>query len=445
MTFDELNLTRPLLNALGDLGFTEPTPIQHKVFSAVMSGRDVCGIAQTGTGKTLAYLLPLLRQWQYSKEKLPQQLILVPTRELVVQVVETIRQLSTYTNLTVVGVYGGGNIKVQMAELAGGADVVVATPGRLIDLVMNKTLKPKGIKKLVIDEVDEMLNLGFRAQLNTVLDLLPPKRQNLLFSATMTDEVEALMTVHFNNPLRIEAAPVGTPLASIAQKAYEVPNFYTKINLLKMLVTQDLDMTKVLVFVSTKKLADQLFDEMENRFPGQVGVIHSNKAQNNRFETVRRFQEGEDLVLIATDIVARGLDLTGVSHVINFDLPEEPENYIHRIGRTGRADQEGIAISFIAEREKEFQEKIEELMKYEIPKVPLPEKLEISEVLTRDEEPQIEMKNILIKPPKRDDVGPAFHEKIDKNKKVNVRRDIAAEKMAKYGRPIRRGAKKGKS
>ena len=196
---------------------------------------------------------------------------------------------------------------------------------------------------------------------------------------------------------------------------------------------------------NAKKLADQLFDEMENRFPGQVGVIHSNKAQNNRFETVRRFQEGEDLVLIATDIVARGLDLTGVSHVINFDLPEEPENYIHRIGRTGRADQEGIAISFISEREKEFQEKIEELMNYEIPKVPLPEKLEISEVLTREEEPQIEMKNILIKPPKRDDVGPAFHEKIDKNKKVNVRRDIAAEKMAKYGRPIRRGAKKGKS
>ncbi len=209
-----------------------------------------------------------------------------------------------------------------------------------------------------------------------------------------------------------------------------------------MLVTQDLNMTKVLVFVSTKKLADQLFDEMENRFPDQVGVIHSNKAQNHRFETVRKFQEGEDLVLIATDIVARGLDLTGVSHVINFDLPEEPENYIHRIGRTGRADQEGIAISFISEREKELQEKIEELMNYEVPKVPLPEKLEISEVLTPDEEPQIQMKNILIKTPKREESGPAFHEKIDKNKKVNVRRDIAAEKWAKYGRPIRRGAKK---
>jgi ATP-dependent RNA helicase RhlE len=442
MTFDDLNLTRPLLNALSDLGFTEPTPIQQKVFSAVMSGRDVCGIAQTGTGKTLAYLLPMLRQWQFSKEKLPQQLILVPTRELVVQVVETIQQLSTYTNLTAVGVYGGGNIKVQMAEFSQGTDVVVATPGRLIDLVMNKTLKPKGIKKLVIDEVDEMLNLGFRTQLNTVLDLLPPKRQNLLFSATMTEEVESLMAVHFNNPLRIEAAPVGTPLASIAQKAYEVPNFYTKINLLKKLVTQDLDMTKVLVFVSTKKLADQIFDEMQNRFPDQVGVIHSNKAQNNRFETVRKFQEGEDLVLIATDIVARGLDLTGVSHVINFDLPEEPENYIHRIGRTGRADQEGIAISFISEREKEFQEKIEELMNYEIPKVPLPDDLEISEVLTPDEQPQVQMKNILTKVPKREDVGPAFHEKLEKNKKVNVRRDIAAEKMAKYGRPIRRGAKK---
>ncbi len=442
MTFNDLNLNKPLLNALDDLGFTEPTPIQEKVFSAVMSGRDVCGIAQTGTGKTLAYLLPLLRQWQFSKDRLPQQLILVPTRELVVQVVETIQQLATYLDLKIVGVYGGTNIKSQMAELMAGADVVVATPGRLIDLVMNKSLKAKGIKKLVIDEVDEMLNLGFRSQLNTVLDLLPPKRQNLLFSATMTEEVESLMAVHFNAPLRIEAAPAGTPVDRIEQKGYEVPNFNTKINLLKMLVTQDLDMTKVLVFVSTKKMADQVFEEMESRFPDQVGVIHSNKAQNNRFETVRKFQEGEDLVLIATDIVARGLDLADVSHVINFDLPEEPENYIHRIGRTGRADKDGIALSFITEAEEESKEKIEALMGQKIPLQPLPEQLEISYVLTRDEVPKSTMRNVIVKTPKRDDIGPAFHEKSDKNKKVNVRRDIAAEKMAKYGRPIKRGAKK---
>jgi ATP-dependent RNA helicase RhlE len=433
MTFDELNLSPALRNALSDLGFTQPTPIQSKVFSVMLSGKDVCGIAQTGTGKTLAYLLPLLRQWQFSKDKLPQQLILVPTRELVVQVADTVRKLSVYTSISVVGVYGGGNIKTQMSELAQGADIVVATPGRLIDLVMNKTLKTKNIRKLVIDEVDEMLNLGFRAQLSHVLDMLPQKRQNLLFSATMTAEVESLMKTYFNAPVRIEAAPAGAPLESIEQVGYEVPNFYTKINLLKWLITKDHSMTKVLVFASTKQLADQIGEEAEARFPEQVGVIHSNKAQNNRFLTVQKFQDGELLILVATDVVARGIDLTNVSHVINFDLPDEPENYIHRIGRTGRADKRGIAISFVTEREKEFQESIEE---------PLPEGLEISEVLTRDEEPKVSMKNILVKPPKREEVGPAFHEKLDKNKKVNVRRNIAKEKMQKYGRPIKRSGKK---
>lgn len=442
MTFDELNLTTPLRNALSDMGFTQPTTIQEKVFSVMMSGQDVCGIAQTGTGKTLAYLLPCLRQYTFSKEKTPQQLILVPTRELVVQVVETIEKLSAYMSIKVVGVYGGGNIKVQAAELMAGADIVVATPGRLIDLALKKAVKTKSIKKLVIDEVDEMLNLGFRAQLNMVLDLLPQKRQNLLFSATMTDQVESLMATYFNAPVRVEAAPAGQPLANIEQLGYDVPNFYTKVNLLKWLITKDLDMTKVLVFVSTKKLADQIHQEMEARFPEQVGVIHSNKAQNNRFNTVQKFQDGEYLVLIATDIVARGLDLSEVSHVFNFDIPDEPENYIHRIGRTGRADRQGIAISFISDREKEYQESIEELMNYQIPMVALPEGLEISEVLTPDEEPKVAMKNILVKPPKREESGPAFHEKAAKNQKVNVRRNIAKEKMAKYGKPIKRGAKK---
>jgi len=442
MTFEELNLTTPLRNALSDMGFTQPTTIQEKVFSVMMSGQDVCGIAQTGTGKTLAYLLPCLRQYTFSKDKSTQQLILVPTRELVVQVVETIEKLSAYMSIKAVGVYGGGNIKVQTAELMAGADIVVATPGRLIDLALKKALKTKAIKKLVIDEVDEMLNLGFRSQLNMVLDLLPQKRQNLLFSATMTDEVESLMATYFNAPIRVEAAPAGQPLANIEQLGYEVPNFYTKVNLLKWLITKDLAMTKVLVFVSTKKLADQIHQEMEARFPEQVGVIHSNKAQNNRFNTVKKFQDGEYLVLIATDIVARGLDLTEVSHVFNFDVPDEPENYIHRIGRTGRADKHGIAISFITEQEKEFQESIEGLMNYQIPMLPLPDGLEISEVLTPDEMPNLSMKNILIKPPKREESGPAFHEKSEKNQKVNVRRNIAKEKMAKYGRPIKRGAKK---
>lgn len=442
MTFEELNLTKPLLQALADLNYETPTTIQHKVFSVMMSGKDVCGIAQTGTGKTFAYLLPTLRQLEFSKERLPQLLILVPTRELVVQVVEEVRKLSAYLTLQVVGAYGGGNIKVQMAELKNGADVVVATPGRLFDLALNGSLKTKAIKKLVIDEVDEMLNLGFRTQLKNILDLLPQKRQNLLFSATLTPEVEALMQTYFNNPVRIEAAPVGTPLENIEQKAYYVPNFYTKVNLLDLLLEENEDMTKVLVFVATKKLADQLFGQLELGYLNKIGVIHSNKEQNHRFNTVKQFHEGNYRILIATDIIARGLDVAEVSHVFNFDIPEVPENYIHRIGRTGRADKKGVAISFITESEKERQEQIEALMNYQIPIEQLPENLKISEILTPDEEPQIYMKSIDVKLPKREAGGGAFHEKIDKNKKVNVRRNHAQEKMQKYGRPIKRSGKK---
>jgi ATP-dependent RNA helicase RhlE len=442
MTFEELNLTKPLLKALTEAGYTTPTTIQQKVFSVTMSGKDVCGIAQTGTGKTFAYLLPTLRQLEFSKDRLPQLLILVPTRELVVQVAEEVKKLGAYLTLQVVGVYGGGNIKVQMAELKTGADVVVATPGRLVDLALNGSLKTKAIKKLIIDEVDEMLNLGFRTQLKNILDLLPQKRQNLLFSATITEEVENLMQTYFNNPVRIEAAPVGTPLENIEQRAYEVPNFYTKVNLLDLLLDQNEDMNKVLIFVATKKLADQLYGQLELGYLNKIGVIHSNKEQNHRFNTIRQFHDGTYRILIATDIIARGLDVAEVSHVFNFDIPEVPENYIHRIGRTGRADKKGVAISFITEREKEFQTLIEELMDYQIPLVALPETLKISDILTPDEEPKIFMKNIDTKLPKRESVGPAFHEKAAKNQKVNVRRNHAQEKMQKYGRPIKRSGKK---
>jgi ATP-dependent RNA helicase RhlE len=442
MTFEELNITRPLLSALADLGYTTPTTIQEKVFSVMMSGKDVCGIAQTGTGKTFAYLLPSLRQITFSKDRLPQLLIIVPTRELVVQVVEEVRKLSAYMTLETVGLYGGGNIKVQRAELKQGADVVVATPGRLVDLAMDGSLKTKSIKKLVIDEVDEMLNLGFRTQLKNILDLLPQKRQNLLFSATITQEVEQFMQTYFNNPVRIEAAPVGTPLENIEQTAYQVPNFYTKVNLLDLLLDENPDMSKVLIFVATKKLADQLFNQLELGYLNKIGVIHSNKEQNHRFNSVKQFHEGTYRILIATDIIARGLDVAEVSHVINFDVPEIPENYIHRIGRTGRADKKGKAISFITDKDQDFKEAIEDLMQYEIPMLPLPDHVKISDILTPDEEPKIFMKNIDVKLPKRENVGAAFHQKIAKNLKVNVRRDHAAEKMQKYGRPIKRSGKK---
>lgn len=442
MQFKDLNLNKQLQNALADLGYTTPTSIQQKVFSVVMSGADVCGIAQTGTGKTLAYLLPLLNQWKYSKAKDPQILILVPTRELVTQVVETVKKLATYLNLDVIGVYGGTNINTQRLELQHGCDVLVGTPGRLYDLGVTGAFKVKGIKKLVIDEMDEMLNLGFRTQIINILDLLPQKRQNLLFSATLMEGVEELMQVHFNNPVWVEAAPAGSPVENIEQTAYEVPNFYTKVNLLKLLFAENESLSKVLVFVATKKLADEIYGELEKDFGDTVGVIHSNKEQNYRFNTVKQFKEGTYRAIIATDIVARGIDIVEVTHVINFDMPSVPEHYIHRIGRTGRADKKGIAISFITPREAEMRDAIEGLMKMQIPQTDLPEHLLISSVLTEDEMPKVFMKEIPVKLPKKEERGASFHEKSAKNRKVNKRVSHKDKMQKKYGKPKKRPGRK---
>ena len=441
MTFEDLNLNTPLLNALADLGYTKPTTIQYKAFTVIMSGRDVCGIAQTGTGKTFAYLLPTLRLMKFSKTRSVQLLILVPTRELVLQVVEAIRKLTTYMTIEVDGIYGGTNINPQKERVEKGSDIIVATPGRLMDLILHGSLDVKMIKKLVIDEMDEMLNLGFRTQIKNILDLLPVKRQNLLFSATITDEVEKLMQVYFNDPIKIEAAPTGTPLENIEQTGYAVPNFYTKVNLLTYLLHQDKSMTKVLVFVSTKQLADNLFAELEVTFPDEAGVIHSNKAQNFRFNAVKQFQEGNCRFLIATDIVARGIDVAEVSHVINFDMPDVAETYIHRIGRTGRADRKGISIAMITPKEEKTKASIEELMRYSIPLLPLPTDLEISDVLTEDEKPKFYMKTDRVKLPKKKDVGPAFHEKSAKNSKVNQKVTRKEQMKKKYKKPIKRKPK----
>jgi len=442
MTFHDLNLNASLLNALDELGYIHPTSIQHKVFPVAMSGRDVCGIAQTGTGKTIAYLLPCLKQWKFSKDKSPQILIIVPTRELVVQVVEAVKSLTTYMNVVAVGVYGGVNISTQRIEVGKGADVLVATPGRLYDLAIDGAFKTKAIKKLVIDEVDEMLNLGFRTQLKNILDLIPAKRQNLLFSATITEEVEALMDTYFTDPVRVEAAPTGTPLENIVQFGYDVPNFYTKVNLLQLLLTEDESMTKVLVFAATKALADQLYEQLEAKFPGTVGVIHSNKEQNHRFNTVKQFREGTYRFIIATDIVARGIDISEVTHVINFDVPAVPENYMHRIGRTGRADKNGIAITFITEKEKPLQQAIEGLMNMQIPILALPADLVLSDELTEDEKPKVFMKTIQLKIPKKEESGPSFHPKSAKNSKVNHVVSRKDRMMAKYGKKKTRGQKK---
>ncbi len=420
ITFKDLNLTKQLINALSDIGFENPTPIQEKAFPVIMSGKDAVGIAQTGTGKTFAYLLPILRQLTYSEQRQPRVLIVVPTRELVVQVVDEVAKLSTYMKARCTGVYGGGNINIQKQKVYDGIDILVATPGRLIDLTLSRTLQFSSIQKLVIDEVDEMLNLGFRSQLIKILDILPEKRQNLMFSATLNEDVEIMIENYFYKPEYIELISRGTPLEKIIQQAYHVPNFYTKVNLLEYLLKHEKSFSKVLVFVKNKKIADDIFKALETEFSDDIGVIHSNKSQPQRFSAVKKFDEGTHRLLIATDIIARGLDLKDVTHVLNFDMPsKEASAYIHRIGRTGRADKTGIALSFITKLNLPMQKEIETLMKKKLEMLDMPEAVEISENLTQDEKPVTRDKS-LKKLPKHITPNGAFHEKKDKNKKVNL-------------------------
>jgi ATP-dependent RNA helicase RhlE len=434
VNFDELNLNKPLLSALDDLGYIYPTPIQIKAFPAIMSGKDIVAIAQTGTGKTFAYLLPLLRQLKFSEQKHPRILIVVPTRELVLQIIGEIEKLTSYMNVRYQGVYGGTNINTQKQLVYNGLDILVATPGRLVDLALTGLLRLKDIQKLVIDEVDQMLSLGFRQQLISFLETLPTKRQNLMFSATITEDVEKVIANYFQEPQKIEIAAHGTPLDKIIQRAYHVPNFHTKVNLLDHLLSTDKDLSKVLVFTESKKLADRLFEQLEKKFSEQVGVIHSGLSQNNRISALKQFHEGRKRVLIATDIIARGLDISDVTHVINFDTSKLPEDYIHRIGRTGRANKDGVAISFINEAEEAYQEAIETLMNKRIPVELLPDGVQISKVFTEEEKPTIADKNLkriaAIKTPQGQG---AFHEKKEKNKKVNL------------GGPSVKDPKKGKS
>jgi ATP-dependent RNA helicase RhlE len=438
--FDQLNLSTPLRNAIDDLGFERPTPIQLESFPVILSGKDMVGIAQTGTGKTFAYMLPILRDLKFSKQIPPRVLVVVPTRELVLQVVEQTQSLSKYMSIRVLGVYGGPNVKVHMAEVNEGCDLLIATPGRLYDLVLSKALSLKSINKLVIDEVDVMLDLGFRFQLQNIFDLLTSKRQNIMFSATMTDDVEELINDHFTTPSKVSIAVSGTPLENIEQVCYAVPNFYSKTNLLSYLLMDKNEYTKVLVFAGTKRRADLLFDSLTEAFGESLGIIHSDKTQNYRIRSIEDFDSGKTRILIATDVIARGLDLDKVTHVFNFDTPNFPENYMHRIGRTGRAEQKGKSILFYTPKEEKDKEAIENLMVYEIPEYEFPEAVEISRQLTSEEKPKVEealshkIKKIL--PP-----GEAFHEKKEKNQKENLGGSYKRTLAAKYKKPQRKGGK----
>ncbi|MDH4402947.1 MAG: DEAD/DEAH box helicase [Flavobacterium sp.] len=418
-TFEQFNLPKSVQKAINDLGFVTPTPIQEKSFSVIMSGRDMMGIAQTGTGKTFAYLLPLLKLYKFTPTDTPKIVILVPTRELVVQVVEEVEKLTKYMSVRMLGIYGGVNINTQKKAVYQGIDILVGTPGRVMDLALDSVIRFDDTQKLVIDEFDEMLNLGFRVQLTSILAMMTRnKRQNILFSATMTDEVDAILNDFFDFPEEVTLAASGTPLENIKQISYNVPNFNTKVNLLIHLLESDESMERILVFVNNKKISDMLHERIEEQFDGQFGVIHSNKSQNYRLSTMASFQEGELRGIITTDIMARGLDISNISHVINFEAPEMPEMYMHRIGRTGRADATGTAISFITPREEDFKTEVEELMGQVLEIVEFPEVVEISSKLIEPEKDKQPIK-FLLKKPKLDGEG-AFHEKSKKNKKVNL-------------------------
>ncbi|MFY7728343.1 MAG: DEAD/DEAH box helicase [Flavobacterium sp.] len=416
-TFLDLDLPKSLQKAIDELGFTTPTPIQERAMPVIMSGRDMMGIAQTGTGKTFAYLLPILKQWKFMATDTPRVLILVPTRELVVQVADEVEKLTKYMSVRVLGVYGGVNINTQKNLVYQGVDILVGTPGRVMDLALDNVIRFDALQKLVVDEFDEILNLGFRFQVTSILTMLKEKRQNILFSATMTDEVDEMLNEFFDFPEEVSLAPSGTPLEKISQTGYVVPNFLTKINLLKQLL-EDESMERVLVFVNNKKTADLVMTALNDDFSGQFGVIHSNKSQNYRLNTMAEFQRGELRGIVTTDVMARGLDISDITHVINMEFPEVPEQYIHRIGRTGRADKEGTAISFISPREEEIQLAAEVLMEKEITLLSMPENVKIEEKLLEFEKDKKKVK-FLLKRPKLEGGG-AFHDKKDKNKKVNL-------------------------
>lgn len=438
-SFKDFTISKQLHYAIEDLGYTQPTPIQSQAYPVIMSGSDMVGIAQTGTGKTFAYMLPVLQSLPFSKQVHPRVLILVPTRELVIQVVEEIEKFGKYSSVRVVGVYGGVNINTQHQEVAQGADIVVATPGRLYDLVVRRALQLKEIKKLVIDEVDVMLDLGFRFQITNIFELLPVRRQNIMFSATMTEDVAILIQDFFTAPKTVSIAVSGTPLDTITQACYAVPNFYTKANLMRHLLQTNEEFHKVLVFVSNKKSADRLFEVIEEQLGNQVAVIHSNKTQNYRLRSIENFNAEKTRVLVTTDVMARGLDLNKISHVVNFDTPAFPENYMHRIGRTGRAESQGNSLLFYTEKEQEDKEAIEELMQLAIPQIELPETVEISTRLTPEEQPQVHEPN---NPTKRtEDQNSGFHEKKEKNRKENQGGSYQRIIKKKYKKPKTKGDK----
>jgi len=439
--FQNFKIKKQLLKALVDLGLEDATPIQQASYSTILGGVDFVGIAQTGTGKTFAYLLPILQDLTFSDQKQPRILILAPTRELVIQIVEQIEKLTPKLSVRVEGVYGGSNnIDNQKRAVAEGIDIIVGTPRRLYDLVISNTLRLKSVKKLVIDEVDIMLDFGYKTQLNNIFEHLPTKRQNILFSATMTTYVDELIHTILINPVKKTIAVSGTPLERIKQQSYAAPNFYSKVNLLNHLLKDKAEHGKVLIFVGTKVSAERL-NEVLN-FEGEISIIHSSKEQNHRTKSIEKFKDGSSRILIATDVISRGIDIEKIDTVVSFDTPYYPENYMHRIGRTGRASQEGKAILLYTDKETALKDAIESLMNYTIPRNEFPEEVAVASQLTPEESDKpLNTEQEQLEQPLQE-VGASFHEKSAKNNKQNKERKSYQKSMKeRYKKPVRRGDK----
>ncbi|ARU26876.1 ATP-dependent RNA helicase RhlE [Cellvibrio sp. PSBB006] len=374
MSFDSLGLRAELLRAIADEGYSTPTPIQLQAIPAVLNGGDILAAAQTGTGKTAGFTLPLLEKLSQTTKttngrRPVRALILTPTRELAAQVYESVRTYGKYVPLRATVVFGGVSINPQMMKLRGGVDILVATPGRLLDLVQQNAVKLNELEVLVLDEADRMLDMGFIHDIKKVLALLPAKRQNLLFSATFSDEIKALADKLLNRPTLIEVARRNTASERVTQRVHPVDR-HRKRELLSYLIGSG-QWQQVLVFTRTKHGANRLTEQlMEDGI--SAAAIHGNKSQGARTKALEDFKRNTIRVLVATDIAARGIDIDQLPHVVNYELPNVPEDYVHRIGRTGRAECEGEAISLVCVDEQKFLHDIERLIKRDIEVVVLP-------------------------------------------------------------------------
>jgi len=376
-TFEGFGIGKSILKALDEIGFTTPTPIQEQAIPVIKSGKDILGIAQTGTGKTAAYIIPLLMKLVKAEGKDPRAIVLVPTRELSIQVGEDIAELSQYTDIRHAAVYGGIGWTKHAALLEPGVDILVATPGRLWELYRAGAFAMKSVKTLVVDEADRMLDMGFMPQLNKLFEVIPPRRQNLLFSATFSESIEVMSHEFLAFPERVEVAPSATPVEKVKQYFYRVPNFRTKLNFVNYLLTDEEEFKRVIIFCRTRENAEDVYKVIKRNTEGEVRILHSNKAQSSRINAIEAFKSGNVRVLVSTDVSARGIDVSKISHVINFDLPPRYEDYIHRIGRTARANTDGVAISFIGPEEDFHLANIEQLIRMKIEERQMPDTIDI--------------------------------------------------------------------